>query len=377
MFDLLLRGGTLIDPAQGRHGTFDLAVADGRVAEVAPTIAPEQAREVIDATGKLVLPGLIDLHCHVFWGVGPGADPELHCLARGSTTLVDGGSAGGLTFAGFRRYVIERTAPNVLAWLHLSSTGLIELRWSDIPSPVHADVGLAAATIAANQDRIVGVKLRTSDYVLGMAALPFVRLAIQAAERHDLPVMLHIGASAEPLPKILEILRPGDVITHMFTGRRHGLLDLDGQVLPQVREARERGVIFDCAIGRGHLRWPVARALIDQEFLPDTLATDITNVRAEADRHFHLPAVMSYCLAMGMPLERVIEAVTSRPAQVLGRPELGTLAPGGEADVTVLEEQEGEFTWVDTFGGTYTANRRLEPWLTLRRGVKWEMGDGG
>ncbi len=369
MYDLILRGGTLIDPAQGRHGRFDVAIQDGRVAAVAESIAPAEGRETVDVSGRLVLPGLIDLHCHVFWGVGGGADPGVHCLARGTTTAVDGGSSGGNTFPGFRRYVMETTPLRVLAWLHLSSAGMVELRWADIPSPVHADVDLAVKTIAANRDRIVGIKLRTSNYAVGQEALPYLRLVRQAAEAAGVPIMIHIGASGEPLPRLLEVLRPGDVVTHMLTGHRHGLVDLQGKVLPEVLEARQRGILFDCAVGRSHLFFSVARQLVDQGFLPDTVSTDITTFTAERDQHFHLPAVMSYLMTLGVPLEKLVPGVTSAPAAVLERPDLGTLRVGVEADVTVLEEQPGDFSWTDAFGGTLQGSRRLEPFLTLRAGL--------
>lgn len=368
MFDLLLRGGTVIDSSQGRHGRFDVGLTDGKVARVAPDLGGEQARDTVDVDGKLVLPGIIDMHCHLFWGVGSGADPDRHLLARGTTTAVDGGSAGASAFEGFRRYVVEPARTRVLAWLHLSTKGLTDSGWVDVASLLHADPERAAEMAAKHRDCIVGIKLRTSDYAVGGRCLPFVKLAVQVGEAAALPVMLHIGSSVEPLPEVLELLRPGDVITHMFTPWRHGLLSHDGTVLPEVRAARERGILFDCAIGRNHLGWNVARALLEQGFPPDTISTDMSGARAEADAHFHLPIVMSYLLELGIPLEQAVAAVTTRPAQVIRHPELGTLKEGAEADVTVLEEQQGEYTWMDARGAAYQARRRLVPALTLRAG---------
>ena len=367
-YDLMIQGGTAIDPAAGLHAERDVAIAGGKVAAVEASIAADQAARRIDARGKLVLPGLIDLHAHVFAGVGGGADPDLDCVGRGTTTVLDGGSTGMQAFPGLKRYVIQRSRARIQAWLNIASIGLIDTRVGELMNLNHVDPEGAAATAEANRDTIIGFKIRVSGYVAGGTCKPALNLVRQAAEATGLPIMVHIGESFEPLPEVLAFLRPGDVVTHTLTGRRHGILDADGKLLPAVREARQNSVFFDAAHGRSHFGFALIRRALDQGFVPDSLSTDITAFTA-ADPTFHLPLLISKLMALGLSLDQAVPLVTSNSARYLKRErEIGTLQPGASGDVAILELLEGDFTLRDNEGQSIRARQRLRPWLTVRAG---------
>jgi dihydroorotase len=373
-YDLLIQNGTVIDPAAALHARRDVAITSGAIAALEPSIPSSEAARIVDATGKLVLPGLIDLHAHVFRGLGDSADPERDCLARGTTTALDGGSAGARSFQAFDEYVISRARPRIRVWLNISSIGLIDTRVGELLNLNYVDVASAVRTAEANRQTIVGFKIRISGYVAGGTCLPALKLVFEAAEAAKLPVMVHIGESFEPLPDVLAYLRPGDVVTHSLTGRRHGILDYDGSIWPAVREGRRAGLHFDAAHGRMHFGFAVVRRALEQGFLPDTLSTDVTSITA-ADPTFHLPLLMSKLIALGVTLDQAAALVTSNAANYLdrvgamdGSPVLGTLRPAAGGDVAILELLEGDFTLRDNEGQTIQARQRLRPWLTVRAG---------
>jgi dihydroorotase len=300
--------------------------------------------------------------------VGNGADADRDSLARGTTTVLDGGSTGANSFAGLKRYVIEQAKSRVLAWLNISTVGLIDIRVGELMNLLWVDVEAAVRTAEANRECIIGFKGRLSTYVAGGSCKPALKLLREAAEATRLPFMVHIGDTMEPLPEILDFLRPGDVVTHSLTGRRHGILDYSGNVWPAVREARQAGAHFDAAHGRSHFGFAAARGALEQGFLVDTLATDLTTNTA-ADPEFHLPLLMSKLMALGASLDEVVLLVTSNPARYLKLDgEIGTLQPGACADVAVLELVEGDFALHDNEGQAIQAKQRLEPWLTVRAG---------
>jgi dihydroorotase len=367
-YDLVIRGGTVIDPAANLHARRDVAIAGGKVAAVEERIEAADDARTIDATGKLVLPGLIDLHAHIYTGYGDGADPESGCLARGTTTAVDGGTVGFRGIAGFKAHVIDRARPRVFALLNISSIGLIDTRVGELANLLHVDADGAARAAEEHRGTVIGFKIRLSSYVAGGSFKPALKLVRQAADATGLPIMAHIGDTTEPLAEALPSFRAGDVITHTLTGRRHGILDYQGRVLEAVREARDRGVHFDAAHGRMHWGFDLIRRTLDQGFLPDTLSTDIT-IPTAADPQFHLPTIMTKLLALGVGLEDVVAMVTSRSARWLKREgEIGTLRPGAVADVAIVERVEGEFMLHDNEGQSLRARERLRPWMTLRAG---------
>jgi dihydroorotase len=365
--DLVIRGGTVIDPAAGRHGPADVAIANGRIVAVGDPGDIAAGARSIDARGKLVLPGLIDLHTHAFHGYH-GADPDVVSLPRGTTTAIDGGSSGANAFGAFRSLIAERSRTRMGAWLNISTIGLIDIRVGELLNLLHVDVEAAVRVAEANRDLVVGFKIRISEYVAGSDFRPALRLARQAADATRLPIMVHIGDTDAALPVALSFLVSGDVITHTFSGRRHGILDGDGIVLAAVRAARAAGIQFDGAHGRRHFAFATVRRALDQGFMVDTLSSDISS-RAAADPTYHLPLILSKLMAVGARLEDVVPLVTSHPARFLGREaEIGTLQPGAAADVAILERVEGDVMLRDSDGEVLAARERLRPWRTIRAG---------
>lgn len=375
-FDLILRGGTVVDPGRNAHGRMDVAFAGDRVAAVAPELRGTGA-DVVDVTGKLVTPGLIDLHGHFFHRGQPlFVDPDAVCLPTGVTTCVDAGSAGWATYAGFREHVIARAQTRVFAFLHLATTGLMSLA---------AGVGELQDFRFAQEDRtrdafarfpeLLGVKVRIQHMATGVHnALPALEMARRIADATGTRLMVHISGTPIPIEAILERLGPGDIATHIFNGYEHGILDERGRVRPAVREAAARGVTLDVAHAGVHFDVEVARAALEQGLLPTTLSTDM--VRPQVARNLcDLLGVMSTFLALGMPLDAVVRAVTDAPARAIGQAGmLGVLAPGAAGDAAVLDISEGDFTFGDAAGHELKARRRFVPVLTVRAGRRWQRG---
>lgn len=362
---LVLRGGEVMDPASGRRGRFDVGFDGDRVAAIEPDL---EGQTVVDVTGCLVVPGMVDLHAHVFEGVGEGVNADEYGLKRGTTTAADGGSAGYRSFRAFRRITGENRC-RTLSWLNLSSIGQIDTRVGELMMAVWIDVENAVRMAEANRDVVVGFKARLSTYVCGGSCLPIVRAIREAGERTGLPFMVHIGDAGEPMTEVLPLLRPGDVVTHMFTGRKHGLVGPDDTILPAAFEARERGVLFDAAHGRNHVSFPVVEAAVEQGFLPDSLATDIT-MTTGANPDFGLPLMMTKLLSYGVPVEKLVPMVTLNPARALRRDDLGRLDVGGIGDATVLRLVEGPYTFPDVDGRTRETDRRVVS-VGVVRGGDW------
>jgi dihydroorotase len=371
--DLLLRGGTVLDPGRGLHGVMDVAFAGGRVAAVGPNL-PGPAAETIDVAGKLVTPGLIDLHGHFFHKAQPlFADPDAVCLPVGVTTGVDAGSAGWATYAGFRDNVIARCETRVLAFLHLAATGLLSLA---------AGVGELQDFRFAQEERtrdafkrfpeLLGIKVRIQTLATGEAnAVPALEMARRIVDATGTRLMVHISGTPIGIEQILDRLRPGDIATHIFNGYEHGILDGDGRVLKSVREAAGRGVVLDIGHAGVHFDVEVAKKATAQGLWPTTLSTDMVRPLV-ARRMYDLLGVMSTFLALGMPLPEVIRAVTDASARAIGRQgDLGALAPGAPGDAAVLEVEEGEFSFGDAAGHELPGHQRFAPVLTVRAGRRW------
>ncbi len=374
-YDLVIKNGTVIDPSQGLHGKRDIGVAGGRIAAVAEYIPDRDAHDVIEAHGLLVTPGLVDLHVHVWWGVAHlavEADPS--CLARGATTVVDAGSAGSNTIAGFRRYVIEQVDTRVLAFLNISGMGqldndigeLQDIRWARVKQAVEAG--------RMHAESIVGIKVRLTDQIAGENDVVALERAIDAAAQLGKPVMIHIGQTVHPLEDLLPKLRPGDVVTHSFNGRPHGILDSNGRVIDVARDARARGVIFDVGHGAGSFDFDVAEKALADGFPPGTISSDVHryNIRGPV---FDLATTLSKYLYMGVSLDDVIALGTTKPASAVGRAgSVGTLKQGAEADVAVFpprrETQTGP--WLEF--GVEVATDMADPYrggdILLRRGER-------
>lgn len=375
--EIIIKGGTVIDPAQGLHGRRDVAIAGGRIAAIEESIPDGDALDVIEAGGLLVLPGLVDLHVHVWWGVAHLAiEADPHSLARGATTIVDAGSAGANTFAGFRRYVVDRVEARTLAFLHISGMGQLDRDIGELEDIRWARVDQAVEVARAHSDVIVGIKVRLTEGIVGRNDLVALDRAIEAADYIGKPVMIHIGGTHHPLEEILGRLRDGDVVTHSFTANPPGIITDAGRVLPAAIEARERGVIFDVGHGAGSFGFRVAEQALEHGFTPGTISSDVHryNVRGPV---YDLATTLSKFLYLGLSLDEVVALGASRPAAAIGRAgEVGTLRVGAEADIAVMRLEEGRFTLRDARGDEREAARLLVPVVTLRRGRRHEARYG-
>ena len=362
-YDLIVKGGRVIDPSLRVDAIRDVAITGGRIVAIEADIAGD-AEEVIDATGKVVVPGLIDLHTHY----GRNEEGPLVGLAGGVTGWVDAGSAGADQMDDMAAFA--RSAPQSARMLiNIGRAGI--LPGGDTMDLSLADVDAARAAINRNRDVVVGVKARLTR---GVTAddVEVLRRAQEVARSFDLPVMIHMGQTATPMPTLLAQLKRGDIVTHMFAPPPNSLVDDDGQILPGVLAARRRGVWFDVANGRsGHLRWDTFDQIIQAGFWPDTISTDgnTTSVRAESVIDF--PNVLSKFLNFGMTLDQVVARATVNASRIfpLFR-DRGTLNVGAPADVAVLELREGTFEFVDNYGNTRSGRQRLFPSETVLGGER-------
>lgn len=374
-YDLLLKGGDVVDPSQDMHQRCDVAFRDGRVAALAPDLSIEATREVIDVSGHVVTPGLIDIHGHFFYRGWPGAvDPDAACLPAGVTTAVDAGSTGWGNYPAFREYILQPSHTRLYAFVHLCATGLTSLtaRIGELQNLAFAQTDQAIRCIAENPEHVLGVKVRIDHRATGEAnALPALEMARQVADATRSQMMVHVSGTPLPLVRIFDFMQPGDVATHILNGHAHGILDGNGRIRPEVREARARGIILDVGHAGVHFDLNVGRAAVSQEFWPDTLSTDIHT--PPPDRVvYDLLGVMSTFLALEMPLEAVISSVTDKAAAAIGaNAGLGTLQVGSAGDAAVLERQEGDFAFVDAAGNQVQAGQRLTALLTVKAGQRW------
>ncbi|MEM1385881.1 MAG: amidohydrolase/deacetylase family metallohydrolase [Pseudomonadota bacterium] len=369
--DLILRGGHVIDPGQGLDGVMDVGFAGGTVAAVAERLEAPEAK-IQDVSGLIVTPGLIDLHTHVYWGgTSLGVDADALGARTAVTTMIDTGSAGPGNFAGFRTHVIERAETRILAYLHVSFAGI----WG-FGREVHVgeseDIRLmapreAAEVAAANRDVIVGIKVRVGRHASGDQGLAPLGFALQVAEEVDMPLMAHIDEPPPSYAEVLETLRPGDVLTHAFRPFPNAPV-IGGQIRPEVRAARERGVIFDIGHGMGSFSFAVARAMLAGGFAPDTISSDVHSLCIDGPAYDQL-VTMSKFLCLGMSLSDVIAASTVAPARALGRPDLGTLRPGAAGDASVVTVDSGVFDYRDVLGAVLAGDLRIAPRGMVRKGV--------
>jgi dihydroorotase len=373
-YDLLVRGGHVVDPSQNLSAVRDIAIARGKVARIAPSIPESEARQVVDARGRYVTPGLIDVHAHVYDGVAPlGIPADPNCIAKGVTTVVDAGSAGAHTFPGLRRYVINVVDTRVYALLNISVVGQSTLSpdnpWGELIDLRLANPKLTIKTIEQNRDVILGLKIRMTENIAGRHDLEALKMAREAADAVGLPLMVHIGGSFSSLPKILDLMRKGDVITHSFRAGEGGILDSNMRVLPEVRKAMTTGGIrLDVGHGAGSFGWSVAEAALKQDVLPGTISSDVHQFNVHGPV-LDLATTLSKFLHLGMKLEDVIARATVNPANTFGFPRgLGTLREGSEGDVSVFQIAEGDFVLFDSVKQQRVVHRRLMPVATIKAG---------
>ncbi len=368
--ELLLVNGTVVDPARKIHGKGDIAIADGKIVDLEEELSAQDLprNKRIDLSGKIVTPGLIDLHVHVYEGVSHyGIDVDSTCLSRGVTTVLDAGSAGALTFSGFRRLVIENARTDVYALLNIASQGMISPDVGELENIRYIDVDRAVRTCTENEDTVLGIKVRLSPNVVGRNAPEALDRARQIANAAGLPLMVHANGSEIPLKRIFGQMNPGDILTHCFHGRSNGILDERGKVKPEVRDALKKGLLFDLGHGMGSFSFRVARQALNQDILPDTISSDLHTASLPAV--YDLSTTVSKLLCLGLSLDEVIQKTTQRPAQFLGRERnLGSLRVGTRADIAVFEPEKGDFEFIDCIGERVRGREKLKPYMTVRRG---------
>ena len=379
-YDLLLKGGHVIDPAAGRDGVADVAFKDGRVAAVAERISDADAAEVRSAAGYYVAPGLLDLHAHVYvGGTTYRVDPDALGHASGMTTASDAGSAGAATIRGLVDQQQKLTDVRILAFVNLAFPGIYgDLRAVHIAeaSDLHLlNVPHVVKTLKAWPESVVGIKIRVGrSSTAALGAMP-LHLAIAASEQAgNAPVMAHIGADMPPrLEEIIDPLRKGDIVTHCYTPKMNKPLTTKGRLRDCMVAGRERGVIMDVGHGAGSFGFDVCRTMLELGFTPDVISSDVHLYSVDGPAYDVL-VTMSKFLCLGLPLAEVIRAATQAPAAAIRRPDLGTLAPGAAGDAVLLENRKGPVVYVDSIGGEMKADKRLVPRGVVLGGKWWSDG---
>ncbi|PKB79853.1 MAG: dihydroorotase [SAR202 cluster bacterium Io17-Chloro-G9] len=380
MYDLLIRGGTVIDPSQSIHGPNDVAVEDGKVVRIAPGISAEEATRVIDVPGKMVVPGLIDLHTHVYDGVnGNGVQADLGGVRAGVTTMVDAGSSGCDTFGGFPHHIIPNNDTEIICFLHICRTGLATT--PDIFSPSSIDLDTTIRVASENRGVIAGIKARMVSPALEIMGMEMPRLAKRAAKEAGVRLMVHIGDTEKRydpnvIRELLPILEEGDIVTHLFTANPGGVLDGEGDLVPEAKEAQDRGVWLDTAHGRMNFSFDVGQRVLDQGLVPHCISTDLTLPGRVRTVH-SMTEMMTRFLAMEFTMDQVVTMCTLNPAKAIGEDHrLGTLGVGRQADISVLGMEEGDWVVHDVVGGSRRVEQAVVPILTVKKGQVFEAGWG-
>jgi dihydroorotase len=362
-FDLVLRGGRVVDPSQKLDAVTDVAFSGGKVAAVGNALKVDAGTDVRDVSGYIVTPGLIDLHTHVYWGgTSLGIDAEEFCRTSGVTTAIDTGSAGPGNFAGFRKHVIEPSEVRILAYLHVSHAGIYgfshrvmvgESEEIRLMNPIDA-----VQVADANRDLIVGIKVRVGRTSSGASGIVPLQIALEVANEVGMPLMCHIDHPPPTYEEVVSLLRPGDVLTHAFRPFPNAPCTAQGTVKQIVLQARERGVLFDIGHGRGSFAFKTARAMLANGFYPDTISSDVHILCINGPAYDQV-TTMSKFLCMGMPFPDVVAASTVNAAMALRRPELGSLKPGSVGDATLLSIKEGKFDYEDVVGEHLIGDRKI------------------
>jgi len=364
-YDLVIKGGRVLDASQKIDRILDVAIRQGKIAALQPDIPATDAGEVFDAQGRIVTPGLVDIHSHV----RPAELSAEQVLSGGVTTVVDAGSRGSDGILDM--IAVSNSAPNRLrALINVSRLG--NQGDGELLNFASVDTEAARAAIRTHRNIIVGVKARLSQQYAGEHDLDGVRKAHEITEGFGIPLMIHIGDTHSPLPDILALLHPGDIVTHMYSPPPHGIMDDAGRVLPQVREARRRGILFDFGNGRnGHFTWEVAERALAQDFLPDSISSDL-NGPGLTDQVFNFPNVLSKFLLLGMSLDQVLARGTIHSARAIPALKgLGTLQTGAAADVTILDLMSGDFEFDDNAHTKRIGHQKLVPHAVFVAGKRW------
>ncbi len=380
MYDLIVKGGTVVDPSQNLHGISDVAIEDGKIAKIATDIPAEESKRVVEVKGKVVTPGLIDIHTHVYSGVTDnGVDPDIGGVRAGVTTMVDAGSSGCDTFHGFPAHIIPNTATEIIVFLHICRTGLATN--PDIFSPESINLDKTIETIKDSKGVITGVKARMVSPALEIMGIEMPKMAKRAAVEAGVPLMVHIGDTLKRydpniIRELLPILDKGDIVTHYFTGNPGGVLDADGKLVPEAKEAHDRGVWLDTAHGRMNFTFDVAEKVLDQGVLPHCISTDLTVPGRQITVH-SMTEMMTRFLAMGFTFDQVVTMSTENPAKAVAVDDrLGTLAIGKQADLSVLEIKDGNWMVYDILGDGKNSDKAVIPVMAIKKGEVYEAGWG-
>jgi dihydroorotase len=379
-FDLVIKGGEVLDPSQNLRARRDIGIRWGMIEAVEPDIPADRALGVLSASGKLVCPGLVDLHAHVYpYGSAMGIPADELLTFQGTTTMVSAGDAGANNFAGFRRFIVGQTRTRLYAFVHIANIGLTPFPLPELYNIDYAVVDACAKTIAENSDIAIGVKVRMSENVIARNGIEPLRRSIEAAQQAGggARVMCHIGGVETPrlMSDILDLLRPGDILTHAYSGAPNNAgaftnIVQGGRLLPAATAAKQRGVVFDVGHGGGSFDYTVADVAIQAGAIPDTISSDIHVFSGNTPGLPYLTRVMSKFLNMGFTLEQVVAMATINPARVINRlPKLGTLAVGAPGDVSVLELVEGPVEFVDTRNNKRQGKVQLQPANVVLAGV--------
>jgi dihydroorotase len=369
VFDLVLSGGTVLDPASGLRQELDVGIAGERITALGPKLPLENAKEVLDVRGCYVTPGLIDFHVHSYWGVNPygfNADPV--CLASGVTTAVDAGSAGPVNFLGFKKLVYEQSRTRMLAFVALAQHGVLNDP-GELENLKFADPDGAAQSVSDAPNVGVGIKVRLHKKSVGDNGREALRMAVRTGEACKSPVMVHIGNTGISMEEIVDTLRSGDVVTHCYTPQKPSIVDENGRLREAVRKAHERGVIFDVGHANGHFDFDLVRHAMGDGLLPDIISSDLHGRMGPSNPVVDLPTTMTKFLHLGLSLEQVVAACTINPARVVAwQDRLGSLEIGHEADIAVLQLMDEPTKLRDCVGGEWNVNQRLAARWTIRRG---------
>jgi dihydroorotase len=360
MNDLVLTGGRVVDPSQGLDKVTDIAFAGGKVAAIGDDLAGKDRRDV---KGKIVSPGLIDLHTHVYWGgTSLGVEAELLARTGGVTTSIDAGSAGPGNFHGFRRHVIEPSPVRILPFLNVAFPGIFAFSKAVMVGE-SADMRLldpreAVRVAREHKDLILGIKVRVGKSASGASGIMPLDIALDVAEETGLPLMAHLDAPPPSRAEVVSRLRPGDILTHCFRPFPNAPVAPDGRVREEILAARARGVIFDIGHGGGSFGFGTTRGMLAAGFLPDVISSDVHVISIEGPA-FDLLTTMSKFLCLGVDLPTVIKLATTNAASAIGRPDLGTLAVGSVGEATVIELTNGTFDYADSIGERMAGRQRL------------------
>ena len=375
-YDLLIKHGSLLDNASGyNQSNRDIGITNGRIRAIRDEVYEEDAETVIDASGTIICPGLIDLHVHVWDGVAHLAIPaDPNCVGKGVTTAFDAGSAGADTYKGFQKYVIDVSATRIKAFLHISSQGQLVRNIGELTDLQYADVSKAVKTCEAFRDSIVGIKIRMSGQIVGKNGEEGLKRALEVCEATGLPLMIHPNASPISFSSMMDELRSGDIVTHCYHRSDTGILASDGILREYASKARDKGIHFDVGHGAGSFSFEVAEAALRQGFEPSTISSDLHKYNINGPVYSLLETVSKF-IHLGLSLDTALEKVTTAPAKAMGMlGEIGALQEEAVADLTLIQLKDGPVKFTDAIGVERTGDIRLDHVSTIRAGRVYAPG---